>query len=116
MKFVLIAVALLDDLRCGSKVGGAARLGIGASGVRAVKETRICNLREVAMSLPGTVVSGRRFSFSDHSLCRGDAARRLDETSATSTLCSNDPGKPLPKKIMLNKASSHFKTAPNVAR
>src|SRR5712664_2903485 len=36
MKFVLIAVALLDDLRCGSKVGGAPRLGIGASGVGAV--------------------------------------------------------------------------------
>jgi hypothetical protein len=34
MKFVLIAVALLDDLRCGSKVGGAPRLGIGASGDR----------------------------------------------------------------------------------
>jgi hypothetical protein len=35
VKFVLIAVALLDDLRCGSKVGGAPpRVGIGASGVR----------------------------------------------------------------------------------
>src|SRR6266436_7502750 len=75
MKFVLIAVALLDDLRCGSKVGGAPRLGIGASGVGAVKETEICNLREFAMSLLGTVVSGRRFSFSGQSLCRGDGRR-----------------------------------------
>jgi hypothetical protein len=74
MKFVLIAVALLDDLRCGSKVGGAPRLGIGASGVGAVKETEIYNLREVAMSLLGTVVSGRRFSFSGQSHCRGDPA------------------------------------------
>src|SRR5713101_4057605 len=70
MKFVLIAVALLDDLRCGSKVGDAPRSGIGASGVGAVKETEICNLREFAMSLLGTVVSGRRFSFSGQSLCR----------------------------------------------
>src|SRR5258708_40235620 len=75
MKFVLIAVALLDDLRCGSKVGGAPRLGIGASGVGAVKETEICNLREFAMSLLGTVVSGRGFSFSGQSLCRGDGRR-----------------------------------------
>ena len=72
MKFVLIAVALLDDLRCGPKVGGAPRSGIGASGVGAVNETEICNLREFAMSLLGTVVSGRRFSFSGQSLCRGD--------------------------------------------
>ncbi len=63
MKFVLIAVALLDDLRCGSKVGGAPRSGIGASGVGAVKETEICNLREVAMSLLGTVVSAEDFRF-----------------------------------------------------
>src|ERR1700682_5067545 len=75
MKFVLIAVALLDDLRCGSKVGGAPRVGIGASGVGAVKETEICNLREVAMSMLGTAVSCRRFSFSDQSLCRGDRRR-----------------------------------------
>jgi hypothetical protein len=67
MKFVLIAVALLDDLRCGSKVGGAPGLGIGASGVGVVKETEICNLREVATFLLGTVVSGRRFSFSGQS-------------------------------------------------
>lgn len=40
----------------------------------AVKETEICNLREFATSLLGTVVSGRRFSFSGQSLCRG---RRL---------------------------------------
>jgi hypothetical protein len=70
MKFVLIAVALLDDLRCGSKVGGAPRSGIGASGVGAVKETEICNLREFAMSLLGTVVSGRRFSFSGQKALR----------------------------------------------
>src|SRR6478672_4669725 len=75
MKFVLIAVALLDDLRCGSKVGGAPRSAIGASGVGAVKETEICNLREFAMSLLGTVVSGRRFSFSGQSLSRDDGRR-----------------------------------------
>jgi hypothetical protein len=85
MKFVLIAVALLDDLRCGSKVGGAPRSGIGASGVGAVKETEICNLREFAMALLGTVVSGRRFSFSGQSLCRGDGRRErrfLDSATA----------------------------------
>jgi hypothetical protein len=87
MKFVLIAVASLDDLRCGSKVGGALRSGIGASGVGAVKETEICNLREFAMSLLGTVVSGRRFSFSGQSLRRGDGRR----SSWRTRFCAREP-------------------------
>jgi hypothetical protein len=84
MKFVLIAVALLDDLRCGSKVGGAPRSGIGASGVGAVKETEICNLREFAMSLLGTVVSGRRFSFSGQSQLRSANTDRTRVPGMTS--------------------------------
>ncbi len=52
------------------------------SGVGAVKETEICNLREFAMSLLGTVVSGRRFSFSGQSLCRGDGRRSSWRTSS----------------------------------
>jgi hypothetical protein len=92
MKFVLIAVALLDDLRCGSKVGGARKSGIGASGVGAVKETEICNLREFTMSLLGTVMSGRRFSFSGQSLCRGDGRR----SSALSSSAASEGAASLP--------------------
>jgi hypothetical protein len=115
MKFVLIAVALLDDLRCGSKVGGAPRSGIRASGVGAVKETEICNLRKVAMSLLGTVVSGRRFSFSGQSHCRGDGDAVHGERVQAHLLCHRQlPQKALRRSLgkEFAKSMSHFTPNP----
>jgi hypothetical protein len=117
MKFVLIAVALLDDLRCGSKVGGAPGSGIGASGMGAVKETEICSLREFAMSLLGTVVSGRRFSFSGQSLCPGDGRRSSWQTRSGAFLCHHQqPRKALRRSLgkEFAKSMSHF--TPNPTR